>query len=71
VGFNPVEGAANSPAALNGLRLVYLIGPTSFVMLGAVCYLGYTLDDKAHGEIRKALAVRDAALGGVQPQAAE
>jgi len=62
VGFNPVEGSANTPAALHGLRLLYLIGPTSFVMLGAVCYIGYKLDDVAHGKIREALALRDAAI---------
>ena len=62
VGFNPVEGAANTPEALHGLRLLYLIGPTSFVMLGAVCYIGYKLDDVAHGKIRDALALRDAAV---------
>ncbi len=71
VGFNPVEGAANSASALHGLRLVYLIGPTSFVMLGAVCYIGYKLDDTAHGKIREALAIRDATAAGHQAQAAE
>ena len=68
VGFDPREGAANTPAAIEGLKLVYLIGPVTFVMLGAACFIGYKLDEKAHGAIRDALAVRDA---GPQPQPAE
>jgi GPH family glycoside/pentoside/hexuronide:cation symporter len=68
VGFNPEEGAVNTPAAIDGLRLVYLIGPVAFVMLGAACYIGYKLDDTAHGKIRAALELRDAAAA---PQAAE
>lgn len=73
VGFDPAEGAANTASAIHGLKLVYLIGPTSFVMLGALCYVGYRLDEKAHGKIREALALRDAAessiaaVGGLGP----
>jgi Na+/melibiose symporter-like transporter len=67
-GFNPAEGAANSAFAIAGLRAVYLIGPVFFVMLGAACYIGYKLDDKAHGRIREALELRDA---GPRPQPAE
>ncbi len=66
--FNPAEGATNSDTAIMGLRYVYLLGPVFFVMLGAACYIGYKLDDKAHGQIREALARRDA---GLHPQAAE
>jgi GPH family glycoside/pentoside/hexuronide:cation symporter len=68
VGFDPRDGATNTASAVEGLKLVYLIGPVVFVMLGAACFIGYKLDDKAHGVIRDALAVRDA---GGQPQAAE
>jgi Na+/melibiose symporter-like transporter len=67
-GFNPAEGATNSASALEGLRYVYLLGPVFFVMLGAACYLGYKLDDKAHGKIREQLEARDA---GLVPHAAE
>jgi len=61
VGFDPREGAANTASAILGLKLVYLIGPVVFVMLGAACYIGYKLDDAAHGEIRAQLDRRDAA----------
>jgi GPH family glycoside/pentoside/hexuronide:cation symporter len=60
IGFNPVEGAANTPSAIFGLELVYLIGPVSFVMLGAAIYIGYKLDGKRHAEIRAALDAREA-----------
>ena len=60
VGFNPAEGAVNTPSAINGLTMVYLIGPVTFVMLGAACYIGYKLDDAAHAKIRAALELRDA-----------
>jgi len=60
IGFNPVEGASNTPSAIFGLELVYLIGPVSFVMLGAALYIGYKLDGKRHAEIRAALDEREA-----------
>ena len=68
IGFKPGSGAHNSHAAIVGLQWVYLTGPVFFVMLGAACYIGYKLDDTAHGKIREALALRE---GGAQPQAAE
>jgi Na+/melibiose symporter-like transporter len=68
IGFSAKADLANTPAAIAGLKLVYLVGPISFVMLGAACYIGYKLDDKAHGEIREALERRDA---GAAAQAAE
>jgi GPH family glycoside/pentoside/hexuronide:cation symporter len=60
IGYNPKEGAVNSPATIHGLELVYLIGPVVFVMLGAACFIGYKLDHKRHAEIRAALDERDA-----------
>ena len=60
VGFNAKEGSVNTPAAIHGLQLVYLIGPITFVMLGGLCFIGYRLDARRHGEIREALARRDA-----------
>jgi glycoside/pentoside/hexuronide:cation symporter, GPH family len=60
IGFNAKEGAHNTPAAIHGLELVYLIGPVFFVMLGGACFIGYKLDHKRHAEIRKALDERDA-----------
>ena len=59
VGFNAKEGSVNTPAAIHGLQMVYLIGPILFVMLGGLCFLGYRLDAKRHAEIREALAARD------------
>ena len=60
VGFNAKEGSINTPAAIHGLQMVYLIGPITFVMLGGLCFIGYRLDARRHAEIRAALAERDA-----------
>jgi len=59
VGFDPKLGDHNSPAAIMGLQLIFLIGPIVFVMLGGACFLGYKLDARAHADIRKALDERD------------
>jgi glycoside/pentoside/hexuronide:cation symporter, GPH family len=69
VGFDPKLGAHNSPAAIMGLQLVFLIGPIVFVMLGGACFLGYRLDAKTHADIRKALDERDA-LAALSPELA-
>lgn len=61
IGYDAKDGVANTPAAIHGLELVYLIGPVVFVMLGGACYIGYKLDHKAHAEIRAALELREAA----------
>jgi Na+/melibiose symporter-like transporter len=60
VGFDPREGAVNTPAALRGLELAFLAGPIVFVMLGGLCFLGYRLDRARHAEIRRQLEARDA-----------
>jgi glycoside/pentoside/hexuronide:cation symporter, GPH family len=65
IGYKAADGAVNTPAAIHGLELVYLVGPVVFVMLGGACYLGYKLDHKAHAAIREALEARDA----MQPEA--
>ena len=54
------EGAVNTPEAIHNLELAYLIGPVVFVMLGGACMIGYALDAKRHGEIRRQLDERDA-----------
>jgi GPH family glycoside/pentoside/hexuronide:cation symporter len=59
IGYQAKEGVVNTPAAIHGLELVYLIGPVVFVMLGGACYIGYKLDDKRHAEILAALDERD------------
>ncbi len=61
IGYRAEDGAHNSPGAIHGMELVYLVGPVVFVMLGAACYIGYALDEHRHAEIRAALATRDAA----------
>jgi GPH family glycoside/pentoside/hexuronide:cation symporter len=60
VGFNPLEGAANSHNAIIGLEWVFLAGPIVFVMLGGACIIGWRLDAQRHAEIRTALDARDA-----------
>lgn len=60
VGYNAKAGAVNTPEAIRGLELAYLIGPVFFVMLGGASFLGYKLTAQRHGEIRKELERRDA-----------
>jgi GPH family glycoside/pentoside/hexuronide:cation symporter len=62
LGFNPREGAVNTPAALHNLDLAFLAGPMIFVLLGAACVIGWRLDGARHEEIRGKLAARDAEL---------
>jgi Na+/melibiose symporter-like transporter len=59
VGFNPGEGAHNTPRALAGLEIVFLAGPIGFVMLGGLSFLGYRLDRTRHADIRRQLDARD------------
>ncbi len=62
LGYNPAEGAVNSPAAIGHLTLAFIAGPIVFVMLGGACVIGWRLDAKAQHEIRGALDARDAEL---------
>jgi Na+/melibiose symporter-like transporter len=64
IGYNPKDHVANTPQAIHGLELVYLIGPVVFVMLGAACFIGYKLDSSRHDEIRAKLEARDALAAG-------
>jgi Na+/melibiose symporter-like transporter len=59
IGYKAKDGVVNTPAAIHGLELVYLIGPVVFVMLGGACYIGYKLNGERHAEIRAALDERD------------
>jgi len=61
-GFNPADGAVNTPAAIHNLDLSFLLGPIVFVMLGGACVIGWRLDQTRHDEIRTKLDARDAAL---------
>ena len=79
-GYKAAEGAANTPSAMWGLQALYLVPPVACVLLGGLAMFGYRLDEKRHGEIREALALRTEAVatgtvvGGAavsQPQAGE
>ena len=61
IGYQAKEGATNTPEAIFGMQLVYVIGPVFFVMLGGACFIGYELNAKRHAEIRATLDSRDAA----------
>jgi Na+/melibiose symporter-like transporter len=67
VGFDPHEGAVNTPQALRGLELAFLSGPIVFVMLGGVCFVGYRLNEARHADIRRQLEARDLQHGGAFP----
>ncbi len=60
IGYQAQEGARNTPSAIFGMELVYLIGPVVFVMLGGACFIGYKLDSRRHADIRVQLDARDA-----------
>jgi len=60
LGYQAKEGATNTPAAILGLQLVYILGPIVFVMIGGACFIGYKLDGKRHAEIRRGLAIAEA-----------
>ncbi len=60
LGFNPHEGAVNTPAAINNLQWAFLLGPLVFVMLGGACVVGWRMNAERHGEVRAALEARDA-----------
>ena len=64
IGFNPVERAVNTAAAINNLQLTFIGGPILFVMLGGACLIGWRLDARRHDEIREQLEARDARLEG-------
>jgi len=61
IGYQAKDGAANTPAAIAGMQLVYIVVPVVFVMLGGACYIGYRLDARRHADIRAELDARDAA----------
>jgi GPH family glycoside/pentoside/hexuronide:cation symporter len=63
VGYKPVVGAVNTPAAIHGLVMCYIFAPVIFVLAGGAAMFGYRLDAKRHAEIRAQLDLRDAAAG--------
>lgn len=60
IGYDATAGAGNTPRAIFGLELAYIIGPIIFVMLGGACVLGWKLDADKHADIRRQLDERDA-----------
>jgi Na+/melibiose symporter-like transporter len=62
VGYNPKEGAINTPHAIWGLEMCYLFAPIALVMVGGAIFFGYKLDAVRHAEIRTALDEQEAAL---------
>ena len=58
MGFHP--GGHNSHAALTALRDTYCFGVIPFLLAGAVLLLGFPLDDRRHGLIRRRLEARAA-----------
>lgn len=62
IGYDAKLGPANSPEAVQGLTMAYLIGPIGFLALGAICMAGYKLTAEKAAETRRQLEARDAAL---------
>ncbi|HTP78396.1 MAG TPA: MFS transporter [Rhizomicrobium sp.] len=62
-GFNPAEGAVNTPDAMWGLQACYLAPPVLCVLIGGLAMWGYKLDEKRHAEVRVALNASDAIAG--------
>jgi len=60
VGYQAKEGSTNTPEAIRGLELAYIIGPIVFVMIAGACFIGYKLSAQRHAEIRRLLEERDA-----------
>ena len=63
-GFVPTLGVHNTPSAISGLEVCFILGPIFFVALGGACCIGWKLDAKRHAQIRNELEARDAALMG-------
>lgn len=61
LGFDP-KLAHNSPAALDGLRAVFALGPAMAHLFSAALIAGFPLDEAAHTEIRRQLDAGHAVL---------
>lgn len=64
VGYLARPGAVNTPDAVRGLELAYIVGPIVFVMIAGACFVGYRLSPDRHAEIRRKLDERDAIAEG-------
>ncbi len=59
LGFRAAEGAINTPAAIHGLVLIYLLMPLLFLAAGILVLRGYRLDAARHAMVRAELDCRD------------
>jgi Na+/melibiose symporter-like transporter len=55
VGYRAQEQVVNTADAVDGLKLVFIIVPVVFALLGTLCFVGYALDARKHDQIRLAL----------------
>lgn len=60
VGFVPKAGAHNTPFAIHGLEMLFVLGPVAFSLIAILALRGYRLNEKTHREIRAMLKARDA-----------
>ncbi len=60
VGYQALQGAVNTPDAIRGLELAFIVGPIIFVTAAGACFIGYRLNAERHAEIRHQLETRDA-----------
>ena len=61
VGYMAQEAAVNTPDAITGLKLVFIVVPILFALMGSLCLVGYALDARRHDQIRIALEARETA----------
>jgi hypothetical protein len=66
VGFNPKDGAINTPHAIWGLEMCYLFAPIVLVLVGGLMFFGYTLTRERQAEIREKLDLLETAESGVE-----
>ena len=62
VGYVATAGSVNTPEAIRGLEIAYIVGPIVFVMAAGACFIGYKLTADRHAEIRRKLEERDTLL---------
>ena len=54
------SGAVNTPEAIQGMVLTYIIAPVVCMIVAAICLWGYPLTKARHAEIRRRLDLADA-----------
>jgi glycoside/pentoside/hexuronide:cation symporter, GPH family len=60
IGFNPTPGAANTPEAILGMTLLFVLGPITLILGTAWLVARWPHDEKAHADVQAALAERAA-----------